>query len=35
VSTAGVVGQMNSCWATRVEEAVVSNCGESAVAGEF
>jgi hypothetical protein len=32
---AGAVGQMNSGWATRVEEAVVSDCGESAVAADF
>jgi predicted FMN-binding regulatory protein PaiB len=35
VSTAGVVGQTNSWQAMRAEEAVVSDCSESAVAADF
>jgi hypothetical protein len=35
VSTAGVVGQMNSVLATWAEEAVARDCSESAVAAYF
>jgi hypothetical protein len=35
VSTAGAVGQMNSGQAMRAEEAVVSDCGKSAIAMDF